>query len=263
MNLIESLVLGIIQGLTEFLPVSSSGHLELGKYLFGIDHESNFYFSIAVHGATLLSTVIVFWNEIYILFAGLKPGGRKDERRYALKILVSMIPVSIAGLFLFKIADIFFVGNMIILGIAFLITALFLMLTLFIKPRERPMTYKDAFIIGLAQVIAVLPGISRSGATIATGMMLGNKKADLAKFSFLMVLIPIAGANLIEMFSGDLSTEGTYVPGIITGFTAAFFSGYLACSWMVSLVRRGKLVWFALYCSLVGIFSLLLGFHVI
>jgi len=262
MNLLEAIVLGLIQGLTEFLPVSSSGHLELGKYLFGIDHEANFYFSIAVHGATVLSTLFVLWKEIADLFKGFFAFKMNDETRYIIKIFISMIPVGISGLFMGEIAERFFAGNMISLGIEFLISALFLGLALIIRPRERVMTYLDSFIIGLAQALAVLPGVSRSGATIATGMMLGNKKSDIAKFSFLMVLIPILGANFLEMTSGDFTKEGTSLIVIMVGFLAAFISGYLACKWMINIVKKGSLKWFAVYCVLVGIYSLLLGLHV-
>jgi undecaprenyl-diphosphatase len=263
MNWFEAIILGLIQGLTEFLPVSSSGHLELGKYLFGIDHEVNFYFSIAVHGATVLSTIVVLRKEIAGLFKGFFKFRMNEETAYVIKIFVSMIPVGIAGFFLTEIAGKFFTGNMVSLGIEFLITAILLLLTLVIKPKERPIGYFDSFIIGIAQAIAILPGISRSGATIATGMMLGNKKSDIAKFSFLMVLIPIIGANLVEWKSGGFSTEGTAFYIIFIGFITAFFSGYIACKWMISLVKKGNLMWFALYCILAGLFSLLFGLHVI
>jgi undecaprenyl-diphosphatase len=263
MNLIEAIVLGLIQGLTEFLPVSSSGHLELGKYLFGIDHEANFYFSIAVHGATFLSTIFVLWKEIAGLIKGVFAFKLNEETRYVIKLFVSMIPVGIAGIFMKDIAEKFFAGNMISLGIQFLISALFLVLAMAIRPRERGMTYLDAFVIGIAQALAVLPAISRSGATIATGMMLGNKKSEIAKFSFLMVLIPIIGANLLELTSGEFSKEGTSFFVIIVGFLTAFVSGYLACKWMINIVKKANFKWFAIYCVLVGIFSILLGLNVI
>jgi len=262
MNLLEAIVLGLIQGLTEFLPVSSSGHLELGKYLFGMDHEANFYFSIAVHGATVLSTLVVLWKEIAVLFKGLFAFKLNDETRYIIKLFISMIPIGIVGLLWYEIVLKYFTGQMISLGINFMITAVFLGLTSFIKPIERPMTHLDSFIIGLAQALAVLPGISRSGSTIATGIMLGNKKSDIAKFSFLMVLIPVIGANLVEMTSGDFTKGGTSLLVIMVGFLTAFISGYLACKWMISIVKKGNLKWFALYCVLVGIFSILLGLHV-
>jgi len=263
MNLLQAIVLGLIQGLTEFLPVSSSGHLELGKYLFGIDHEANFYFSIAVHGATFLSTVFVLWKEISDLFKGFFKFRFNEETRYVIKLIISMIPVGIAGFFMQDIAEKFFAGNMTSLGIQFLISALFLGLAMVIKPKERTMTCLDSFIIGIAQALSVLPAISRSGATIATGMMLGNKKSEIAKFSFLMVLVPIIGANILEMSSSDFTKEGTSFLVIAVGFIVAFVSGYLACKWMINIVKKGNLKWFAIYCILIGIYSILLGLHVI
>lgn len=263
MNWFEAIILGLFQGLTEFLPISSSGHLELGKHLFGIDNEANFYFSVVVHGATVLSTLLVLWKEIAELFKGILRFSWNDETNYAVKIFISMIPVAIAGLFVDRIAATFFTGNMISLGIEFIISALFLFMTMLFRQREKPIGFIDSFIIGLAQVLAVLPGISRSGATIATGMMLGNKKTDIAKFSFLMVLIPVIGANLVEMRKGNFSTEGTSFWVILLGFVTAFITGYLACKWMINLVRKGNLTWFAIYCVLIGLFSILIGFHVI
>lgn len=261
MNFLEAIVLGLIQGLTEFLPVSSSGHLELGKYLFGIDHESNFYFSIAVHGATVLSTIFALWKELKDLFRGIIKFTINEETRYALKLAISMIPVGITGLFMNDIAEVFFNGNMTALGIQFLLTAVLLFLTLVIRPKERELTYTDSFIIGIAQAFSVLPAISRSGATIATGIMLGNKKSEIARFSFLMVLVPIVIANIVEMSSGKFSKEGTSFFVISAGFITAFVSGYIACRWMISLVRKGNLSWFGLYCIAIGIFSLILGMN--
>ena len=263
MNWFEAVILGLIQGLTEFLPVSSSGHLELGKALFNIDHESNFYFSVAVHGATVLSTLAVFWKEILDLLKGFFKFKMNEETGYILRIIVSMIPVGIAGIFMTDIAEEYFAGNMISLGIQFFISALFLLMTLFIKPGERKISYFDSFIIGIAQALAVLPAISRSGATIATGMMLGNKRSELAQFSFLMVLVPVIGANFMEFRSGDFSTAGTSFGVILLGFITAFVSGYFACKWMVSMVKKGNLLGFAIYCILIGIFSILLGINVI
>jgi undecaprenyl-diphosphatase len=263
MNLLEAIVLGLIQGLTEFLPVSSSGHLELCKYLFGINNEANFYFSIAVHGATVLSTLFVLWKEISDLFKGLFAFKLNEETRYVIKLIISMIPVGLTGLFMQDVAEKFFAGNMISLGIQFLISALFLGLAMVIRPKERTMTFLDSFIIGIAQALSVLPALSRSGATIATGMMLGNKKSEIAKFSFLMVLVPVIAANILEMASGDFSKEGTSFLVIAAGFLVAFISGYLACKWMISIVKKGNLKWFAVYCILIGIYSILLGLHVI
>jgi undecaprenyl-diphosphatase len=263
MNWFEAIVLGLIQGLTEFLPVSSSGHLELGKYLFGINPEANFYFSVAVHGATVLSTIAVLWSEIAALFKGFFKFRFNDETKYILKIIISMIPVGIAGFFMKDIAEEYFTGNMVSLGIQFIISALFLFMALLIKPREKPVGYLDSFIIGIAQAFAILPAVSRSGATIATGMMLGNKKSEIAKFSFLMVLVPVIGANLVELKSGGFSTEGTSFAVIFIGFITAFISGYFACRWMIELVKKGNLIWFAFYCILVGVFSILLGLNVL
>ena len=263
MNWLEAIVLGLIQGFTEFLPVSSSGHLELGKYLFGIEPEANFYFSIAVHGATVLSTILVLWKEIANLTKGLFKFSWNEETSYVAKIIVSMVPTAFAGFFLKEIAENYFTGNMISLGIQFIISALLLLLTLVIKPKERPISFMDSFIIGLAQAFAILPAVSRSGATIATGMMLGNKKSEIAKFSFLMVLVPVIGANLVEMRSGEFTTEGTSFMVILAGFITAFISGYFACKWMINLVKKGNLTWFAIYCIIVGIFSILLGLHVV
>jgi undecaprenyl-diphosphatase len=262
MNWFEAIVLGLIQGLTEFLPVSSSGHLELGKYLFGIDAESNFYFSVAVHGATVLSTIIVFRKDIAVLVAGFFKMKWNEETSYLAKIGISMIPTAIAGLFMMDIVENYFSGNMTSLGIHFFITAALLFLTLVIKPKERPVGFLDAFIIGIAQAIAILPGVSRSGSTIATGMMLGNRRSELARFSFLMVLIPVIGANIMEMHSGKFTGTGTSFGVILAGFVTAFVSGYFACRWMIELVRKGNLAWFAAYCTIAGIFSILLGLHV-
>jgi undecaprenyl-diphosphatase len=258
MNWYEAIILGIVQGLTEFLPVSSSGHLELGKFLFGIDAESNFYFTLAVHGATVLSTIAVFWKDILSLLSGLFRFRMNDETTYVLKIFVSMIPVGIAGFFMKDIIENFFTGNMTVLGIQFLITALLLVLPYFIKSKERSISYFDAFIIGIAQAFAILPAVSRSGATIATGLMLGNRKEEIARFSFLMVLIPIVGANFVELMSSDIVADNTGIGVIAMGFIAAFISGYYACKWMITLVKNSRMIWFAIYCIIIGLISILL-----
>lgn len=259
MNWFEAIVLGLVQGFTEFLPVSSSGHLELGKFLFGIDAESNFYFTIAVHGATVLSTVAALWKEIGALTRGIFKFRINEETQYIFKIFVSIIPVGIAGFFMKDIVERFFTGNMVSLGIQFIITAALLVLPYFIHSKEKPITYLDAFVIGIAQMFAVLPAISRSGATIATGLMLGNKKEEIARFSFLMVLIPIIGANLVEVMQMEAVPVDTGIGIIVAGFIAAFISGYLACKWMIDLVRKSRLIWFAIYCVIIGIISILLG----
>jgi undecaprenyl-diphosphatase len=259
MNWLQALILGIVQGLTEFLPVSSSGHLEIAKSLFGVDPESSFFFTVAVHGATVLSTIFVFRKEIASLIGGFFKFKMNEETDYSLKILLSMVPVMITGLLLKKPIESLFNENLFFIGLMLLATALILALSHFVRKRDRNITYKDALIIGLAQALSVIPGISRSGATIATGLIIGNKKDEIAKFSFLMVLLPVIGANFLEIVSGDAARNTVGLGVIIIGFFAAFISGYLACKWMISLVRRSKLIWFAVYCALIGMLSILFG----
>jgi undecaprenyl-diphosphatase len=259
MTWFEALVLGLIQGLTEFLPVSSSGHLEIAKSLFGVNPEASFYFTVAVHGATVLSTIVVFRKEIVTLAKGTLKFRMNDETSYVLKIIVSMIPVGIAGLLLKDPIERMFNGNMVFVGFMLLITSLLLAGAHFIRKRDRTINYLDAFIIGIAQAFAVIPGISRSGATIATGLMIGNSKDKIARFSFLMVLVPVIAANLLEILTGEIISDGSGTGIILIGFFAAFFSGYLACRWMVELVKRSKLIWFSIYCVITGLLSVLLG----
>jgi len=256
MNLFEAIVLGLIQGLTEFLPVSSSGHLEIAKSLFGVDPDASFYFTVAVHGATVLSTIVVFRKEILNLITGSLKFEKNEETSYTLKIILSMIPVGIAGVLLKDPIKNLFDGNLVFIGLMLLVTSLLLAVAHFIKKRERSIGYKDALIIGIAQAIAVIPGISRSGATISTGLLIGNKKDEIARFSFLMVLVPVLGANLLEIMSGEMNTAGTGPVVILSGFLAAFVSGYFACKWMISLVKKSKLIWFSVYCALVGLVSI-------
>lgn len=259
MNWFEALILGIVQGLTEFLPVSSSGHLEIAKSLFGIDPAKSFFFTVAVHGATVLSTIVVFRKEILNLATGSLKFNMNEETSYSLKIIVSMIPVGIAGIFLKETVESLFDGDMVFIGLMLLVTSFLLATAHFMKKRERSIGYKDAFIIGIAQAIAVIPGISRSGFTIATGLLIGNKKDEIARFSFLMVLVPVIGANILEIFSGDAAMSSSGAGVILIGFIAAFVSGYFACRWMISLVRRSKLIWFAVYCALIGVVSIILN----
>jgi len=259
MNWFESLVLGLIQGLTEFLPVSSSGHLEIANAIFGVKPSESFNFNVAVHGATVLSTLLVFRNEILKLIKGTLKFKINEELEYTVKIFISMIPVGIVALFLQDFVEGMFKGNLIVTGIEFLITASLLFMAHFIKPEERNISYLDSFIIGIAQAIAVVPAISRSGATIATGLLLGNRKEEITKFSFLMVLIPVIGANLLEITKGNSVNGGLNILSLATGFLAAFISGYFACRWMIELVKKSKLIWFAAYCALVGLLAIILG----
>jgi len=255
MEWFEALILGLIQGLTEFLPVSSSGHLEIGKAFFGIEGEENLYFTIVVHGATVLSTIVVLWTEIAKLIRGGLEFKYNEETKTILKILVSMIPVGIVGVF-FKddIKGLFAGDNLVFVGAMLLITAGLLSFAHFYRPKRMKISYLSAFIVGISQALAVLPGISRSGATISTGLILGVKKEEIAKFSFLMVLLPILGENVLSLMSGELTGEaGMQTMPLIIGFFAAFISGYIACRWMLNIVRKGKLIWFAVYTATVGL----------
>jgi len=265
MDYLEALILGIIQGLTEFLPVSSSGHLEIGKQLLGIEVKDNLIFTIVVHGATVLSTIVVFRKYIAQLFGGLFKFKYNDETKYLFKIAVSMIPIGIVGVF-FKdhVEELFATDNMMLLvGCALLLTSLLLGFTYYARQKEKEISYKDAFIIGVAQTCAIIPGLSRSGSTIATGLLLGNKKSEVARFSFLMVLVPILGENILEILKSFMGSgeavvqEGISTGVLVVGFIAAFISGLLACSWMVKIVSKGKLIYFAIYCLIVGLIAII------
>lgn len=253
MDWLSALILGLIQGLTEFLPVSSSGHLEIGKAILGIEAKENLIFTLVVHGATVLSTIVVFRKDILKLITeGIKFKNNK-ETNYILKIVLSMIPVVILGLFFEKKIEELFEGNIILVGSMLIFTALLLGFTYYAKDRNKNISYKNSFIIGIAQAIAVIPGISRSGSTIATGLLLGVKKENVAKFSFLMVILPILGANAKKILDGGLSaTESVNVFPLLIGFLAAFISGLLACKWMIRIVNKGKLIYFAAYCFIIG-----------
>lgn len=264
MDWLEALILGIIQGFTEFLPVSSSGHLELGKALLNVEAQGDITFTIVVHGATVLSTLVVFFKEIWELLKGSFQFKWNPETQYLTKIVVSMIPVVIVGLLLEDYIESFFGGKIQFVGLMLILTSFLLSMTYFLRNRiiERKFGYGSAFIMGIAQAFAVLPGISRSGATIATGILMGNNKKDIAQFSFLMVLVPIIAANIKSLIGFDGAGMGTAVGSIplLTGFLAAFITGWLACSWMVNLVKKGKLIWFAVYCFVIGSIAIISGF---
>ncbi|MEN8223963.1 MAG: undecaprenyl-diphosphate phosphatase [Bacteroidota bacterium] len=253
MNWLEALILGIIQGLTEFLPVSSSGHLELGKAILGVNAEKSLIFTVVVHGATVLSTMVVFYKDLLQLLKGLFAFKWNEETSYIARIFVSMIPVVILGLFFKEEVEGFFTGNVMLVGFMLIVTSMLLLSTYLVKQNERKISFIDSFIIGISQALAVLPGISRSGATISTGLLLGNKKANIARFSFLMVLIPIIGANFKDIVDGSMKGENGvgWIP-LLVGFTAAFIAGLLACKWMIGIVKKGKLIYFAIYCFIIG-----------
>ena len=252
MDWLEALILGIIQGLTEFLPVSSSGHLELGKAILGVNAEKSLAFTVVVHGATVLSTIVVFYKDIWQLLKGLFAFKWNEETQYIAKIFISMIPVIILGMFFKEEVESFFTGNVLLVGSMLLVTALLLASTYLIKQNEKKISYSNSFIIGIAQAFAVMPGISRSGATISTGLLLGNRKANVARFSFLMVLIPILGANFKDIYDGGISAESGGAVPLLVGFLAAFISGLLACRWMIGIVKKGRLIYFAIYCFIIG-----------
>jgi len=262
MDWFEALVLGLIQGLTEYLPVSSSGHLAIGQALFGMkDGEDNLMFTVAVHVATVLSTLVILWSEIDWILKGLFKMKMNDETKYVLNIIVSMIPVGIVGLFFKDQVEEIFGSGLLVVGCCLLITAALLTFSYYAKPRQKDhISMKDAFIIGIAQAIAVLPGVSRSGSTIATGLLLGNKKESLAQFSFLMVIPPILGEALLDVMKavkGEAVMGGIDTLPLCVGFVAAFLSGCLACKWMISIVKRGKLIYFGIYCAIVGVVTIL------
>lgn len=252
MSVWEAIILGLIQGLTEFLPVSSSGHLELAGALLGIQEPDSIRFTMAVHGGTVLSTIVVFRKELGRLIAGFFRFRMNEETKFIINILISLIPIVVVGLFFRKEIEAFFYGNITLVGVMLMVTALLLAFAHRAKPRQLNVTPLKAFIIGLAQAVAVVPGISRSGATISTGLMLGVNKEEVSKFSFLMVLIPIIGANLLEVFDMPADGSGIGAAPLAAGFLTAFVSGTLACRAMIRIVNKGRLVWFAVYCAVVG-----------
>ena len=257
MDTLQAIILGIVQGLTEFLPVSSSGHIQLANELLGtnLDPESNLTFSLTLHAATVLSTIVVLWTEIWKLIKGVFSRTFTEEQAYLLKIVISMIPVGVVGLF-FKDAIEAAFSSITVVGVMLLVTSALLAFAYYAKPRQKDtISYRDSFIIGLAQAVAVLPGLSRSGSTIATGLLLGNKKQSVAQLSFLMVLPPILGNALLDIVKGDFGGGVETLP-LVAGFIAAFVTGCVACKWMIDIVKRGKLIWFAIYCGIVGVVAL-------
>ena len=267
MDYIHALILGVVQGLTEYLPVSSSGHLELGQRILGVHSDDSLTFDIVVHVATVLSTLVVLRKDVIWIFQGLfvplKPAGTppvedplsrfSDSQKYALKILVSMIPIGIVGILAKDWVEAAFNGVHVV-PVCLMVTAVLLTVSFYIRPREKEtISLKDAFIIGIAQAVAVLPGLSRSGSTIATGLLLGVKKEHLAQFSFLMVIPPILGEALLEGIKLAKNPEEFQWDVLAVGFIAAFVSGCLACKVMLALVKKCQLIWFAIYCALVSI----------
>lgn len=274
MEWIDALILGIVQGLAEYLPISSSGHLEIFREILGIDIPSDkiLQFDIILHAATVCSTIVVLWpmfSKLLVAFLGFK---RNADFWMVWKIVLSCVPIAIVGLFLKDYVEGFFGGSLLLVGICLIVTAALLAFAHFTDrtpqgamiPAEkgREISWSDALIIGCAQAIAVLPGLSRSGTTIATGIMLGDKRSKVAYFSFLMVIIPILGEALLDLkeLVGTPSQQGDNGVGVIAllvGFFSSFLVGCCACKWMINLVRKGKLVWFSIYCVIMGIICIL------
>lgn len=259
MDILESIILGAVQGITEFLPVSSSGHLQLAKELLGVELEENLAFDVTLHAATVLSTIVVLWGEIWSILKGIFTSEMNDEKRYVIKLVISMIPIGVVG-FMFKdYIDAMLSSSyiMLIVGAMLLVTAMLLSFAYYARPRQKTdISYRDSFIIGLSQAVAAMPGLSRSGTTIATGLLLGNEKGAVATFSFLMVLAPILGETLLSALDGGLTMTGVDFSVLVAGFISAFVVGVLACRYMINIVKRGKLIWFAIYCAIVGIVAI-------
>ncbi len=257
MDILEAILLGIVQGITEFLPVSSSGHLQIAKELLGVELENNITFDVTLHAATVLSTIVVLWRELWKLVKGSFSTHFNDQQAYILKVVLSMIPAGIVGvLFADQIEALF--TSLWFVGLMLLLTACLLSFAYYAKPRPKAeITYRDAFLIGLSQAVATMPGLSRSGTTIATGLLLGNEKSSVANFSFIMVIPVILGKMLLDILSGEMAAMSVPTAALVSGFLAAFISGTLACKFMIEIVKRGRLIWFALYCAVVGAICLI------
>lgn len=269
MNWLQALILGIVQGLTEFLPVSSSGHLMIVRELLGVDGEGFLDFTVTVHLATVLSTVIVFWKPICRLLAGLFRFTYNDETDYVFKIVVSMVPIAVVGLLFKDKVEALFAENLFTVAVCLIVTAILLYLSDLSGSRKRPrpgsgarngISYWQALVVGLSQAVAVVPGLSRSGTTIATGLLCGVRREVMAQFSFLMVLAPIVGQQFLDLVSslagGAVFGGGLGPACLVAGFLAAFLSGLLACKVMIAIVKRARLTWFAIYCLAVSLLLL-------
>ena len=259
MDWLQALLLGLVQGLTEFLPVSSSGHLAIGKALLGVESGGDLVFEVTVHAATVLATIVVFRKQIWKLLCGLFKFKYNDETDYIAKICLSMVPVLIVGLFFKDQVEAAF-DSMLVVGIALIVTALLLAFSDWMSGRRKEVTeyrngisFWQALVVGVGQAFAVIPGLSRSGTTISTGLLCGVKRQNMAQFSFLMVLVPILGEAFLDVVGGDFTASSTGVLPLLVGFAAAFVSGLFACKVMIALVRKAQLKWFGLYCLLVGL----------
>jgi undecaprenyl-diphosphatase len=258
MGKLEALILGIIQGLTEFLPVSSSGHLELAKALLGNASlpEESLLFTVVLHFGTALATIVIYRTEIIQIFKGLFQFQNNAEFQFSLKIVISMIPAALIGILFEEQIESLFGENVLLVGLMLLVTGVLLLFANNAKSGEKRVSKAGALVIGLAQAIAILPGISRSGATISTSILLGVDREKAARFSFLMVVPLIFGKMAKDVLSGDLSADVSNPLNLFLGFAAAFFTGLWACNWMIEIVKRSNLNYFALYCFVIGIFAI-------
>ncbi|MEM6687374.1 MAG: undecaprenyl-diphosphate phosphatase [Bacteroidota bacterium] len=255
MDVINAIILGIIQGLTEFLPVSSSGHIELGKVVLGVEIEENILFTVVLHFATALSTIVIFRKDILELVKGIFQFEWNEECKFAVKVIISMIPAALVGYFLEDELEALFDGNLLLVGCMLIITAILLYFADKAKNTHKKVSYSNAIVIGIAQAIAILPGVSRSGATISTSVLLGNDKTKAARFSFLMVVPLIFGKIAKDIFTGKIEFKSEQLAPLSIGFAAAFVAGLFACTWMINLVKRSKLTYFSIYCLLVGLIA--------
>ncbi|WP_111682357.1 undecaprenyl-diphosphate phosphatase [Winogradskyella tangerina] len=259
MEIIDAIILGIIQGLTEFLPVSSSGHLELGKAILGDNSvpKESLLFTVVLHFATALSTIVIFRKDILHIIKGILKFEWNEDMQFLVKIVVSMIPATVVGLFFEEQLEQLFGGNIMLVGFMLIVTAVLLFLADRAKDTSKSVSFSNAFVIGISQAIAMLPGISRSGATISTSVLLGNDKTKAARFSFLMVVPLIFGKIAKDIFSGDITYDSTNFTSLSIGFVAAFIAGLIACKWMIALVKQSKLTYFAIYCIIVGLIAII------
>jgi undecaprenyl-diphosphatase len=259
MEIIDAIILGIIQGLTEFLPVSSSGHLELGKAILGDNSlpKESLLFTVVLHFATALSTIVVFRKDILAILKGVFKLEWNEDLQFVSKIAISMIPAVIIGLFFEAQLEALFGGNILLVGFMLIVTAVLLYFADKAKNTDKKVSFSNAFVIGISQAIAMLPGISRSGATISTSVLLGNDKTKAARFSFLMVVPLIFGKIAKDVLGGELSYDASNFTALSIGFVAAFISGLLACTWMIKLVKQSKLTYFAIYCVIVGAIAII------
>ena len=259
MSWIEALILGIIQGLTEFLPVSSSGHLEIAKALFGDNSlpAESMLMTVVLHGATALSTIVVFRKDIMDIFKGLFQFQWNEEMKFSLKIIISMVPAAIVGVAFNDELETFFGGKVMFVGFMLLLTSALLFFADKAKSTDKSVGFKHSLYIGISQMIAILPGISRSGATISTAVLLGIDKEKAARFSFLMVVPLILAKVAKDILSGEISGDSAQLLPLSIGFVAAFITGLAACTWMIKIVKNSKLSYFAIYCLVVGIIAII------